>query len=97
MLFRSSKSNSRGFNFGSMLEMATQRYQSVNKYKEYLNEMTKFTNGLNKNMSVSEMKIQIIDKATELRNKYSSSSAIPKISNQIINTTINSNATSTSD
>ena len=95
--YGSSKSNSRGFNFGSMLEMATQRYQSVNKYKEYLNEMTKFTNGLNKNMSVSEMKIQIIDKATELRNKYSSSSAIPKISNQIINTTINSNATSTSD
>ena len=34
--------------------------------------MTKFTNGLNKNMSVSEMKIQIIDKATELSNKYSS-------------------------
>lgn len=89
---------SRGFNLSSMIQMATQRYQSVNKYKKYLNEMTKFTNGLDKNMSVSDMKIQIIDKANELENKYSeSSSSIPKISNQIINTTINSEATSTTD
>ena len=92
-------SKSKGFNFSSMLQMATQRYQAVNTYKNYLNEMNKFTEGLDKNMSVSDSKIQIIDKANELQKKYgnSNSSSIPNITNQIINSTINSNASSTTD
>ena len=92
-------SKSKGFNFSSMLQMATQRYQAVNTYKDYLNEMNKFTEGLDKNMSVSDSKIQIIDKANELQKKYgnSNSSSIPNITNQIINSTINSNASSTTD
>lgn len=89
--------NSNRFNFNSMLQMATQRHQAVSKYKEYLNEMTNFTTGLNSNMSVTDMKIQIIDKATELQKKYSDTASIPNISNQIINTTINSNASSATD
>ena len=78
----SSSTSSRKFNLSSMMQMATQRYQAVHKYKEYLKEMSSFTNGLDRNMSVSDMKIQIIDKATELENKYSNSSAIPRLSNQ---------------
>ena len=92
-------SKSKGFNFSSMLQMATQRYQAVNTYKDYLKEMNKFIEGLDKNMSVSDSKIQIIDKANELQKKYgnSNSSSIPNITNQIINSTINSNASSTTD
>lgn len=95
-------SKSKGFNFSSMLTMATQRYQSVNTYKKYLNEMDKFTDGLDTNLSVDESKIQIIDKANELQKKYnnsssSSASSIPNITNQIINSTINSKASSTID
>ena len=93
----SSSTSSRKFNLSSMMQMATQRYRAVHKYKEYLKEMSSFTNGLDRNMSVSDMKIQIIDKATELENKYSNSSAIPRLSNQIINATINSNASSTTE
>ena len=93
-------SKSKGFNFSSMLQMATQRYQAVNTYKNYLNEMNKFTEGLDKNMSVDDSKIKIIDKANELQKKYnndSNSSAIPNVTNKIINSTINSNASSTTD
>ena len=93
-------SKSKGFNFSSMLQMATQRYQAVNIYKNYLNEMNKFTEGLDKNMSVDDSKIKIIDKANELQKKYnndSNSSSISNVTNKIINSTINSNASSTTD
>lgn len=93
-------SKSKGFNFSSMLQMATQRYQAVNTYKNYLNEMNKFTEGLDKNMSVDDSKIKIIDKANELQKKYnndSNSSSISNVTSKIINSTINSNASSTTD
>lgn len=81
----------------AMTEIATQRYQLINKYKEYLNGMLKFVNGLDKNKTASEIKIQIIDKAKSLEKSYSSIYSIPKTSNQIINTVINANATSTAN
>ena len=74
-------SKSKGFNFSSMLQMATQRYQAVNTYKNYLNEMNKFTEGLDKNMSVDDSKIKIIDKANELQKKYNNDSNSSSISN----------------
>ena len=43
-------SKSKGFNFSSMLQMATQRYQAVNTYKDYLKEMNKFIEGLDKSL-----------------------------------------------
>ena len=96
-VFNTNITTSTKLNFSSMLESATQRYNDVKYYKAFLGDIGSFTNGLDKNMSVDEIKIQIIDKVTELQNKYSTTTVIPKISNQIINTTINSDATSTTD
>ena len=93
----SSNSSSRKFDLSSMTQIATQRYQAVNKYKEYLNEMISFTSSLSTNMSVSDTKVKIIDRAKELEDKYSNLLSISKVSNQIVNTTINSNASSTTN
>lgn len=84
-------------NLSAILESAAQKYTDVKNYQEYLGNIESFTNGLDTNMAVDETKIQIIDKATELQKKYNAPTSISKISSQIVNTTINSNATDTSD
>ena len=81
----------------ALLEIAAQKYEDVKSYKNFLGEMGSFTKSLDTNMSVDETKIQIIDKATELKSNYSTSTVIPKISDQIILSTINLEATNTSD
>ena len=72
------------------------KYADIDNYKSFLNEAKSFMQGLNTNMSVDDMKIDIIDKITELQEKYSDTTVIPYISNQILNTTIASSDTSTS-
>lgn len=81
----------------ALLEIAAQKYEDVKSYKNFLGEMGSFTKSLDTNMSVDETKIQIIDKASELKSNYSTSTVIPKISDQIILSTINLDATNTSD
>src|SRR5699024_11966841 len=59
------------------------KYADIDNYKSFLNEAKSFMQGLNTNMSVDDMKIDIIDKITELQEKYSDTTVIPYISNQI--------------
>lgn len=89
--------NSTKLSFSSLLEIAAQKYEDVKSYKNFLGEIGNFTKTLDTNMSIDETKIQIIDKATELKNNYSTSMVIPKISDQIILSTINLDATDTTD
>ena len=71
------------------------KYADIDSYKSYLNEAKSFIEGLNTNMSVDDMKIDIIDKITELQEQenYSDTSSIPYISNKILNETITSTET----
>lgn len=69
------------------------KYADIDDYKDYLNSAKSFIQGLDTNMSVDEMKIDIIDKLTELQDDYSDSSAIPYISNKILTETITSDET----
>lgn len=72
------------------------KYADIDNYKSFLNETKSFMQGLDKNMSVNDMKINIIDKLTELQEKYSNTTVIPYISNQILNKTISSSETNPS-
>ena len=71
------------------------KYADIDSYKSYLSEAKSFIEGLNTNMSVDDMKIDIIDKITELQEQenYSDTSSIPYISNKILNETITSTET----
>ena len=83
--------------YSSILSTITQRYKDIKDYKEYLGSVDSFADGIDTNISTDEAKIQIIDKITELQQNYSNSTVIPKLSNQILNTTITSSATTTPD
>lgn len=72
---------------------ATKKYQDLKNYKSFLNEAKSFANGLNSIESTDVLKIKIIDRVNQLKEKYNKSEVISKISNQIISTTINSNET----
>lgn len=90
-----SNTKSSNSKFVQMLQSAAQKYKDVKNYKSFLGEMNTSTKKIDTSKPVNETKIEIIDTATNLQNNYSESTIIPKISNQIINTTINSEATST--
>ena len=75
----------------------TKKYTSIGNYTNFLNEFTGFTNGLNPNASVDDLKISIIDKVPEIQKKYGDSSSISLAANKILNQTITSNATNSSD
>ena len=81
----------------SLLEIATQKYEDVKDYKNFLGEIGTFSKELDTSKSTDEIKIQIIDKVTELKNNYSTSIVIPKIADQIIVSTINANGTNSTD
>lgn len=81
----------------SLLEIATQKYEDVKDYKNFLGEIGTFTKELDTSKSTDEIKIQIIDKVTELKNNYSTSIVIPKIADQIIVSTINAKGTNSTD
>ena len=69
------------------------KYSDINDYKSFLNDSKSYIQGMDKNMSIDDMKIDIIDRITELQENYSDSSAIPYISNKILNETISSDET----
>ena len=69
------------------------KYSDIDDYKSFLNDSKNYLQGIDENMSIEDMKINIIDKITELQENYSDSSAIPYISNKILNETISSDET----
>lgn len=73
------------------------KHSSINSYTDFFNEFNSFTNGLNKNSSVEDLKINIIDKTTELQKKYGDSSSISSASNKILNKVMASKETNSSD
>ena len=72
------------------------KYSDIDDYKSFLNDSKNYLQGIDENMSIEDMKINIIDKITELQENYSDSSAIPYISNKILNETIASDETDSS-
>ncbi len=72
------------------------KYSDIDDYKSFLNDSKNYLQGIDENMSIEDMKINIIDKITELQENYSDSSAIPYISNKILNETISSDETDSS-
>ena len=72
------------------------KYSDIENYKSFLNDSKNYLQGIDENMSIEDMKINIIDKITELQENYSDSSAIPYISNKILNETIASDETDSS-
>ena len=69
------------------------KYSDIDDYKSFLNDSKNYLQGIDENTSIEDMKINIIDKITELQENYSDSSAIPYISNKILNETIASDET----
>ena len=69
------------------------KYSDIDDYKSFLNDSKNYLQGIDENTSIEDMKINIIDKITELQENYSDSSAIPYISNKILNETISSDET----
>ena len=87
------------FNFGSFWgndnanTAVNNKYRDTEDYKSFLNDSKNYLQGIDRNMSIDEMKINIIDKIMELQENYSDTSAIPYISNKILNETISSKET----
>ena len=87
------------FNFGSFWgndnanTAVNNKYRDTEDYKSFLNDAKNYLQGIDRNMSIDEMKINIIDKIMELQENYSDTSAIPYISNKILNETISSKET----
>ena len=73
------------------------KYNDIEDYKSFLNESKNYLQGMDINMSIDEMKSNIIDRITELQENYSNTSAIPYISNKILNETISSTETDPSN
>ena len=73
------------------------KYNDIEDYKSFLNESKNYLQGMDRNMSIDEMKSNIIDRITELQENYSNTSAIPYISNKILNETISSTETDPSN
>ena len=69
------------------------KYGDIEDYKSFLNDSKSYLQGIDKNMNIDEMKNAIIDKIMELQENYSNTSAIPYISNKILNETISSTET----
>ena len=72
------------------------KYRDIEDYKSFLNNSKSYIQGIDRNMSVDEMKNAIFDKIMELQDNYSNTSAIPYISNKILNETISSTETNPS-
>lgn len=74
------------------------KYTSMSNYSGFLNEFNGYINNdLDKNSSVEDLKINIIDKTTELQKKYGNSSSVSSVSNKILNQTMTSKATNSGD
>ena len=69
------------------------KYGDIEDYKSFLNDSKSYLQGIDRNMSIDEMKNAIFDKIMELQENYSDTSAIPYISNKILNETISSTET----
>ena len=63
------------------------KYGDIEDYKSFLNDSKSYLKGIDRNMSIDEMKNAIFDKIMELQENYSDTSAIPYISNKILNET----------
>lgn len=80
-----------------LMDIVKQRYDSISQYNSFLEDLRSFMQGMDTTITTDKAKIQIIDKVEELRKTYSDSPAVSNISSQILNRTIISNNTSTSD
>ena len=86
------------FNFWPFLNkdnansMLNKKYGDANNYKNFLSDLNRYIQSIDKNKSVSDTKIDIIDKMTELQNKYKDTSIISSSSTEILNKIISSNA-----
>ena len=69
------------------------KYGDIEDYKSFLNDSKSYLQGIDRNMNIDEMKNAIFDKIMELQENYSDTSAIPYISNKILNETISSTET----
>lgn len=81
----------------SFADIIKNRYSSVNEYKNYLSDFSGFLQGMDSNMNVDDAKIQILDELETLQDSYNKSTVIPSISTQIMNQTVTSSSTNTSD
>ena len=86
------------FNFWPFLNkdnansMLNKKYGDANNYKNFLSDLNRYVQSIDKNKSISDTKIDIIDKMTELQNKYKDTSIISSSSTEILNKIISSNA-----
>ena len=101
LLYTPTLSNA-AFSFGkassnSFADTIKNRYASINEYKNYLRDFDSYLQGMDTNMNVDDAKVQILDKLESLQGSYNTSTVIPNISNQIMNQTITSSSTNTSD
>ena len=81
----------------NVTDILNSRYNNIKQYKKYYEDMTSFTQGIDKNISVDDAKIQIIDKVTQMQDDYSEVPAISTGSSKLLNSVITSDATNTSD
>ncbi len=74
--------------------VADNKYEDIEDYESFLNDSMDYLNDIDANsISTDELKIQIIDKLTELEEYYNDSSSVPYVSNQILTETITSTET----
>ncbi len=81
----------------SVTDIVNSRYTNIKKYKNFYNQMNAFTQGIDKNTSVADAKSSLIDKITELQKQYSDVPSVSTGASKLLNSVINSNATSSSD
>ena len=83
-------------NTNNSTEMVDKKQDDITQYTNFLNDIKNFTQNIDKNQDVNSIKISIFDKLTELQEKYKDYTIIPSISNKILNTTITSQDTNSS-
>lgn len=71
------------FNKGNSSTIINNKYTDIDNYKKYLNNLSNYTNQMNTNSDISSVKIDLIDKMTELQKNYSNSANLKYINKNI--------------
>ena len=79
---------------GNSTTIINNKYTDIDNYKKYLNNLSDYTKQINTNSDISDVKLNLIDKMTELQKNYNNS-AISNTSTKILNKIITSSDTDT--